>query len=104
MRKIIRKKRRCSYGLLYVLLFIIGMMMVVVTPTVAANHVEERPQAGAKWEEVRVEKGDTLWGIAQRYRRPRQDVRLLVSLIQEANGLKPSELIYPGQILLVPIE
>jgi len=38
------------------------------------------------------------------YRRPKEDVRVTINRIQEANGLSPSEHIYPGQVLLIPVE
>jgi hypothetical protein len=99
-RKVIRRKKyRGSHWLfLCSLLFVIGIMMLQITPTVAAINLDK-----GGWEEVRVEKGDTLWGIAEQYRQPRQDVRLLIAKIQEVNNLQPSEPIYPGQILLIPI-
>lgn len=45
--------------------------------------------------------GDTLWGIADLYREPGEDIRILVAGIKRASSLD-SSLIHPGQILLVP--
>ena len=49
---------------------------------------------------VVVEQGDSLWNIAQRLA-PSQDPREVVHEIRQLNGLR-SNLIQPGQVLLVP--
>lgn len=46
--------------------------------------------------------GDTLWEIAAIYTPAGEDVRHTVLDIQRANGL-PGSLIYPGQVLTVPV-
>jgi LysM repeat protein len=46
--------------------------------------------------------GDTLWDIAADYTRAGEDVRHTVADIRRANGLEGS-LIYPGQVLAVPV-
>ena len=51
---------------------------------------------------VVVASGETLWEIAERYRDPEEDVRLVVERIREANELNQCW-IYPGQDLLVPV-
>ena len=48
-----------------------------------------------------VQPGETLWGIAKRYR-PDEDPRRVVAEIQEASNVE-GELIYPYQLILVPI-
>ena len=42
-----------------------------------------------------VQRGDTLWGIAQRY-------GTTVSYLADLNGISNPNLIYPGQVLRVP--
>ena len=49
---------------------------------------------------VVVEQGDSLWNIAQRLA-PARDPRAVVHEMRELNGLR-SNLIQPGQVLLVP--
>ncbi len=51
---------------------------------------------------VTVEKGETLWSIAQRYNvDDKMDPRSLISKIKKINNLD-SPLIYPGDKLLIP--
>lgn len=104
-KRLIRRRKYSGSKWLFFcsLILVLGIMMIQITPTVAANNLD-KAQNGQSWEVVRVEKGDTLWKIAERYRQPRQDIRLLIDRIQEANDLKPSEFIYPGQLLIVPVK
>lgn len=57
--------------------------------------------------EIQVEKGDTLWGIAQDLNNTvfnhAHDLRYLIYVIEEANDLN-SPVIQPGQILKVPLD
>lgn len=57
--------------------------------------------------EVQVEKGDTLWSIAQEINTTifnhNYDVRYLIYVIEEANELE-NAIIHPGQILVVPLD
>lgn len=57
--------------------------------------------------EIQVEKGDTLWGIAQDLNNTvfnhAHDLRYLIYVIEEANDLS-SPVIQPGQILKVPMD
>lgn len=57
--------------------------------------------------EIQVEKGDTLWGIAQEINTTvfnhDYDVRHLIYAIEEANSLD-NAIIHPGQILVIPLD
>lgn len=51
---------------------------------------------------VTVAEGETLWEIAGRHTEAREDVREVISRIEQANKLN-SKHIYPGQVLRVPL-
>jgi len=57
--------------------------------------------------EVLVEKGDTLWAIAQEINTTvfnhDYDVRYLIYAIEKANGLE-NAIIHPGQTLVIPLD
>ena len=48
-----------------------------------------------------VQKGDTLWGIAEKYKSPRDDVRQVMHDIAKDNGLKMGDHLQPGQKLTI---
>lgn len=67
------------------------------------THVERK--AAYEFEDVGiwvVEKGDTLWEIAEFYSDNRHDTREVVHIIRELNG-NMSATIYPGQKVEVPL-
>jgi LysM repeat protein len=49
-----------------------------------------------------VEPGDTLWEIASSMAGPERDVRNLVADISSLSGVEAG-VIYPGQVLLIPV-
>jgi len=101
-KRLIRKRdgrRGPAWFMVLVVLVAVGL----VGPQVAAKG-DAQAHAQAPCKEVVVREGDTLWEIALAYKRPREDVRVTVNRIREANGLAPSEYIYPGQVLIIPLE
>lgn len=50
---------------------------------------------------ITIDRGDSLWGLAQQFRRPGMDLRDSVALISELNGGLSGRL-EPGQRLVVP--
>ncbi|NLO88923.1 MAG: LysM peptidoglycan-binding domain-containing protein [Clostridia bacterium] len=51
---------------------------------------------------VTVNKGDTLWDIAEKHRSGKADIRKIISEIKKINNLN-DEFIYPGQQLAIPV-
>lgn len=49
-----------------------------------------------------VSEGESLWEIAKQHNEPNRDIRSYVSEIAETNQLS-QKLIYPGQVLLLPV-
>jgi LysM repeat protein len=68
-------------------LLLLGGVGEASTPTITMEH--------------RVAAGDTLWGLAEMFTSPGEDVRDSVALLRELNGLTSSALV-PGQVLLIP--
>lgn len=102
----VKRRSKGSCWLSYVLLFIGIMIMLRVSPTLAAHNGKD---AAVNYKgmvsievEVMVKKGDTIWGLARQHGNPEQDVRITIAQIQEINSLAPSEPIYPGQKLIIP--
>ncbi|GAV21583.1 LysM peptidoglycan-binding domain-containing protein [Carboxydothermus pertinax] len=56
----------------------------------------------ANTQEIIVEKGDTLWGIAKELSIPGKDIRIVIEEIKILNNMD-SYTIYPGQALKVPM-
>jgi len=75
-----------------------GVAMAMMSVPVAARttHEGERPALVLK-----VEYGDSLWTLAQRYGDPNQDVRDVVTAMTKANDVSPGE-IQPGDTLRIP--
>lgn len=62
----------------------------------------ENTSSKIKYEEVRVEDGDTLWNIAISYKSTKSDPRDIVAEIRSFNKLD-SVVIKPGDVIKVPI-
>ncbi len=57
--------------------------------------------ASAQEQVVAVHAGDTLWSIAKKYGSGSDDLRYVIYMIQERNGLETADL-KPGQKLIIP--
>lgn len=70
---------------------------VIILGAFTKDDPYEYNQTVAYW----VEPGDTLWGIAREYSTPRQDVRKVVTLIENVNNCTAT--IHPGDMLIIPV-
>lgn len=89
-RKIMRRRRRITVSVLFVLI------MTVVISCVAANKAED------EFIKVVVSNGDSVWTIARENNPEDIDVRKLVTKIIRANNIK-NGMIFAGQELIIPI-
>lgn len=99
----LRITRRGRLARTFALLILAGVLALSVVDTLATGRAlaDDTPAPGPViTETVVVEQGDSLWLIAQRAA-PESDPRGVVMEIRELNGLR-SNLIQPGQVLLIP--
>ncbi|MCU0302028.1 MAG: LysM peptidoglycan-binding domain-containing protein [Candidatus Nanopelagicales bacterium] len=97
--RLTRRGRAFRAGALVVVLValaVLGIDRLSARPALAGTAVPAAPATTT----VVVEEGDSLWGIARRVA-PSTDPRDVVESIRTLNGMR-SNLIHPGQALLVP--
>jgi len=79
---------------------VIALMIILTVPGVF--YAQGRTDAERSIQDViAVQPGDTLWGIASKYTRPGEDVRVVVEQIRLHNNLK-SLILHPGQTIEIP--
>ena len=91
-----RLLRTATLAALVLVLMGVALMQLTSAPARAGSEVSG-PVTVA---EVTVEQGDSLWAIAERVA-PGRDPRDVIHELRELNGLS-SNLLQPGQVLLVP--
>lgn len=91
-----RLVRSVLLGVLALALLVVGVARLTAAPA-RAGAEQTVPVSVA---EVVVEQGDSLWVIAERVA-PGRDPRDVIHELRELNGLS-SNLLQPGQVLLVP--
>ena len=84
------------------LLFGILLGMILCFGFASANSSDRANQI--TYEVVRVQPGDTVWGIAGRYTGSRDDIRETVMAIRQANQLNRNAVVYIGQALKIPVK
>jgi len=85
--------------------FLITVLLVALVPLLgfAITHNDEQAPTDVDLQcTVVVQKGDTLWSIAETFREPHTDIRRMVYMIRKANDLH-SAVVYPGQKLTIPV-
>jgi nucleoid-associated protein YgaU len=97
--RLTRRGRLARSGALAALLVLLALSVVDVVGGGRALAADTTPRP-VTTRTVVVEQGDSLWLIAQRAA-PEADPREVVTRLRELNGMR-SNLIQPGQVLLVP--
>lgn len=92
--------RRTRY-LIYGIAFALGVLFCLATET-SGGWIDPPPCRVSVYTYT-VSRGDSLWSIAKEYSRPGCDLRPVVEEIRRLNRLD-SAIIYPGQILMVPVK
>ena len=77
-----------------VILILVSIIMSIVVLKTSGNVPENH-------KEIRIEKGQTLWEIANKHNSQENDIRKLIFDIKELNELN-SAMLQPGDTLLIP--
>jgi len=80
--------------------FLVGCALIILALITAEGPT--RAADSAALEVYVVERGDTLWGLAERFAPTNTDLREYVFRLRQLNELHKSVLIQPGQRLYLP--
>ena len=96
-RRVVRKLRRIRRNLF--LLLTAAMILCLGTLAMAAQRGK-----GTKtyYEAVEIQKGDTLWEIAEKYKMEGEKTEQMVDAILQVNGIKTTN-IRTGESIIVPV-
>jgi nucleoid-associated protein YgaU len=100
--RLTRRGRLARSGALAALVVLLGISVADVVGSGRALAADTSTARPVMTQTVVVEQGDSLWVIAGRAA-PATDPREVVTRIRELNGMR-SNLIQPGQVLLVPTD
>ncbi|HHW66864.1 MAG: hypothetical protein PWP07_1590 [Epulopiscium sp.] len=99
----LRIKSFQRYRFILLLIFFICVFQfiaVIIYSSTEKEHIRKNPIQ--KYEQVHIQKGDTLWNIAQQYKPDHQSLNQYVSTIMEFNHMK-SDKIYAGDKIVIPV-
>lgn len=88
--------------LIVFLLLIVFMTVFAISGIVIAKEPHNPSEDEITYVEIRVKEGDTLWNIAKPYYDGKSDYRKFIQDIRKLNNLEKG-VIYPGQIIIIPI-
>lgn len=78
--------------------------MMLIGGAAYAWQISEPPDMETVTYVATVETGDTVWDLAARLAMPEDDIRDVVRLIREQNGITDAAALRPGQTLVVTVE
>lgn len=96
-RRVVRKSRKIRKNT-----FLLLTMALILCLGTLAMGGQKGVQTKTYYECVQVEKGDTLWEIAEKYRMDCEKTEHMVDAILEVNGLKDTN-IQAGESIIVPV-
>lgn len=96
-RRVVRKSRKIRKNT-----FVLLTMALILCLGTLAMGGQKGIQTKTYYECVEVEKGDTLWEIAEKYRMDGQKTEHMVEDILEVNGLKNTN-VRAGESIIVPV-
>ena len=96
-RRVVRKSRKIRKNT-----FLLLTMALVLCLGTLAMGGQKGVQTTTYYECVQVQKGDTLWEIAEEYKMDGTDTEQMVDEIMEVNGLKNTN-VRTGESIIVPV-
>lgn len=102
MKKINSKKKRFvsrSYTVLLVMLVLSAAILFALLLSTGTNAKERTVDS---YRTVRIEEGDCLWNLAERYAPEGMSIRAYMTVVRQANALSDNR-IYAGEYLVLPI-
>ncbi|MDO4530696.1 MAG: LysM peptidoglycan-binding domain-containing protein [Bacillota bacterium] len=96
-RRVVRKSRKIRKNM-----FVMLTMALILCLGTLAMGGESSVQTETYYECVQVQKGDTIWEIAEKYKMEDMDTERMVDEIMEVNGLKHTN-IRAGESIIVPV-
>ena len=96
-RRVVRKSRKIRKNT-----FVLLTMALILCLGTFAMGGEKGVQKKTYYECVQVQKGDTLWEIAEEYKMDGTDTEQMVESILEVNGLKNTN-VRAGESIIVPV-
>lgn len=83
-------------------MFVVMTMALILCLGTFAMGGQKELQTETYYECVQVEKGDTLWEIAEEYKMDGEKTEHMVEAIQDLNGMKSAN-IQAGESIIVPV-
>lgn len=77
----------------------IGLAVTCLTSAYMTD-LGNRPMAEYRYT---VKGGDTIWGVAEKFAEPGDDIRMLVYNIEKDSGIKKNTYLQPGQELVIRV-
>lgn len=96
-RRVVRKSRKIRKNM-----FLLLTMALILALGTFAMGGEKGVQTKTYYECVQVQKGDTIWGIAEEYKMDGTDTEQMVDEIMELNSIKNTN-VRSGESIIVPV-
>ena len=96
-RRVVRKSRKIRKNT-----FVLLTMALILCLGTFAMGGEKGVQTKTYYECVQVQKGDTIWEIAEEYKMEGEDTEQMVDTIMELNGMKNTN-VRSGESIIVPV-
>ena len=96
-KRIVRKSREIRKNTFLIL----TLALIFCIGTFALGAQESRKER-IYYESLKIQKGDTLWEIAETYKQDGEDIEHMIGKIMECNGMKTTN-IKSGESIIVPV-